>query len=147
MPSEKYASGNEPPKQSSQIAIHILLHSQGSPNAAHLISSDTIHYKAPPLGITSTWDLIEWITLCMFTILQIRKRTKKKPTAKTYQHGLQTGHQMTKGPDLHHAQQSLTHLIQSWTKVNTDMQRAKKDTPAPQYCGSSKDPRQLIWAF
>ena len=54
---------------------------------------------------------------------------------------------MTKGPDLHHAQQSLTHLIQSWTKANTDMQRAKKDTPAPQYCDNSKDPSQLIWVF
>ena len=37
---------NEPLKQSSQIVIHILLHSQESLDAAHLISSDTIPYRA-----------------------------------------------------------------------------------------------------
>jgi hypothetical protein len=46
MPFKKYASRNEPPKQSSQIAIYILLHSQESSDAAHLISSDTIQYRA-----------------------------------------------------------------------------------------------------
>ena len=38
-------SRNEPPKWSNQIAVHILLHSQESLNAAHLISSDTIQYR------------------------------------------------------------------------------------------------------
>ena len=33
-------------KWSSQIAVHILLHSQESLNAAHLILSDTIQYRA-----------------------------------------------------------------------------------------------------
>jgi hypothetical protein len=46
-------------------------------------------------------------------ILLIRKRTRKKPIGKTNQQGLETGYQMAKGLDLHHAQQSLTHLIQS----------------------------------
>ena len=36
---------------------------------------------------------------------------KKKPVGKTNQQGLENGYQMTKGPDLHHAQQSLTHAI------------------------------------
>ena len=36
---------NEPLKQSSQIVIHILLHSQESLDAAHLILSDTIQYR------------------------------------------------------------------------------------------------------
>jgi hypothetical protein len=58
-----------------------------------------------------------------------QKKTKKKPAGKTNQQGPETGYQMTKVPDLHHAQQSLTHLIQSSTKVNTNMQRIKKDTP------------------
>ena len=51
-----------------------------------------------------------------------QKSTKKKPTGKTNQQGLETGYQLTKGPDLHHGQQSLAHLIQGSTKVNTDMQ-------------------------
>ena len=46
MPSEKYTSRNELSKQSSQIAVHILLYSQESPDAAHLTSSDTIQYEA-----------------------------------------------------------------------------------------------------
>ena len=66
---------------------------------------------APPLGIRWMEDLIGRIPLCMFTILQIRKRTKKKPAGKTNQQGQENGYQMTKGPDLHHAQQSLTHAI------------------------------------
>ena len=45
-PFEKYASRNEPLKRSSQITVHILLHSQESPDAAHLTSSDTIQYEA-----------------------------------------------------------------------------------------------------
>jgi hypothetical protein len=44
--SEKYASRNEPPKRGRQIVVHILLHSQESLDAAHLISSDTIQYRA-----------------------------------------------------------------------------------------------------
>ena len=34
-----------------------------------------------------------------------------KPIGKTNQQGLENGYQMTKGLDLHHAQQSLTHAI------------------------------------
>ena len=41
----------------------------------------------------------------------IRKRTKKKSASKTNQQGQENGYQMTKGPNLHHAQQSLTHAI------------------------------------
>ena len=37
---------NERPKQRNQIVVHILLYSQESLNAAHLISSDTIQYIA-----------------------------------------------------------------------------------------------------
>ena len=68
----------------------------------------------------------------MFTILQIRKSTRKKPIGKTNQQGLETGYQMPKGPDLHYAQHSLTHLINTKFNniVNIDMQRAKK-TPLP----------------
>ena len=55
------------------------------------------------------------------SILQIRKRTRKKSTGKSNQQGLETSYQMSKGPELHHAQQSLTKLIQSSTKVNIDM--------------------------
>jgi hypothetical protein len=40
----------------------------------------------------------------MFTIIQIKNITRKKPAGKTNQQGLETGYQMTKGPDLHHAQ-------------------------------------------
>ena len=59
----------------------------------------------------------------MFSILQIRsKTTRKKSIAKSNQQGLETSYKMTKGPELHHAQQSLTHLIQSSTKVNTNTQ-------------------------
>jgi len=71
----------------------------------------------------------------MFSILQIRKRTRKKPGGKTNQQGLETGYQMTKGPDLHHAQQSLTHLIQNSTKVNTIRyirKNAREDLPNDQ---------------
>ena len=46
MPSEKYASRNDLPKRSSHIAVHILLHSQESPDATHLISLDIIWYRA-----------------------------------------------------------------------------------------------------
>jgi hypothetical protein len=101
---------------------HILLRLQESLNVVHLISSNTIQYRAPPLGITSTRDLIGWISLCMFTIYRSEKSTRKKLVGKTNQQGLETSYQLTKGPNLHHAQQSLTHLIQSSTKVNTDMQ-------------------------
>ena len=52
---------------------------------------------APPLGIRSTQDWIGWILLCMFTTLQIRKRTRKKLAGKTNQQGLETGYQMTPG--------------------------------------------------
>ena len=34
-----------------------------------------------------------------------------KLVGKTNQQQLENGYQMTKGPDLHHAQQSLTHII------------------------------------
>ena len=37
---------NELPKWSNQITIHILLHSQESLDVAHLISLDTIQYRA-----------------------------------------------------------------------------------------------------
>ena len=46
MASEKYVLRNELPKRSSQIVVHILLHSQESANAAHFILSDTIKYRA-----------------------------------------------------------------------------------------------------
>ena len=46
MPSEKYTSRNELSKQSSQIAVHILLYSQESPDTTHLVSLDTIQYRA-----------------------------------------------------------------------------------------------------
>jgi hypothetical protein len=36
-------------------------------------------------------------SVCMFTTLQIRKRTRKKPTSKTNQQGLETGYRMTLG--------------------------------------------------
>ena len=55
------------------------------------------------------------------SILQIRKRIRKKSAGKSNQQGLETSYQMSKGPKLHHAQQSLTKLRQSSTKVNTDM--------------------------
>ena len=40
-----------------------------------------------------------------------QKEYQKKPTGKTNQQGLETGYQLTKGPNLHHVQQSLTYLI------------------------------------
>jgi hypothetical protein len=71
----------------------------------------------------------------MFTILQIKKSTRKKPAGKTNQQGLETSYQMIKGPDLHHAQHSLTHLIQSSTKVNIIRyirKNAREDLPNDQ---------------
>ena len=53
----------------------------------------------------------------MFTILQIRKRTKKKPVGKTNQQGLETGYQMTKGHDLHHAQQIVSARLAPGAKI------------------------------
>ena len=47
----------------------------------------------------------------MNSVMHIRKRTKKKLVGKTNQQELENGYQMTKGPDLHHAQQSLTQVI------------------------------------
>ena len=50
---------------------------------------------------------------------------RKKSTVKSNQQGLETSYKMTKGPELHHAQQSLTHLTQSVAKVHTDMHANK----------------------
>ena len=59
----------------------------------------------------------------MFSVLYIiSKATRKKSIAKSNQQGLETSYKMTKGPRLHHAQQSLIDLMQSSTKVNTNMQ-------------------------
>ena len=104
---------------------------------------------AHPFCIRSRRDLFRWTPRCMvlssstnfikenFNIytptssdqkgrtplvyLYIRKRTRKKSTGKNNQQGLETSYQITKQIEQHHAQESLTDLIQSSTKVNTDM--------------------------
>ena len=61
-----------------------------------------------------------------------QKENQKKLAGKTNQQRLETGYQMTKGPDLHHAQQILTHLINAKFNdiVNTDMKiRLHKSKP------------------
>ena len=40
-----------------------------------------------------------------------QREPEKKPAGKTNQQGLENGYQMTKGPDLHHAQLSLIYAI------------------------------------
>ena len=78
---------------------------------------------APPLGI-KLWEI--WLDEFRYAYLpyyKSQREPEKKPAGKTNQQGLENGYQMTKGPDLHHAQQSLTHLVNTKfnNMVNIDM--------------------------
>jgi hypothetical protein len=49
---------------------------------------------------------------CLAYYRSDQRQLEKKSAVKSNQQGLETSYKMTKGPELHHAQQSLTHLIQ-----------------------------------
>ena len=56
---------------------------------------------------------------CLANYVLDQRQLERNPQQK------ETSYKMTKRPELHHAQQSLTHLIQSAAKVHTDMHANK----------------------